>query len=260
MYAHSKMAFAASAILMLASCTVKEDRSPCPCLLQLEVDGCRKYGETLGLRVWNISELLAENIDIEAFTDCVERDIPKGDVTVGAFIGIDDSALEGRKAMIPTGSQSDSLYAYREEMAAYEEYVRSRVVLHKQFATLTLHFKDNSGLSADDLGLLIEGNTGGLSLEDLSPVEGEFSFSPKIKDGKATARLPRQKDDSLKMTLLRSGEYVDSYDLGRMISTTGYDWGAPDLKDIDLEIDLGQAVISISLDGWDEGICYSFKI
>ena len=254
------MAIAATILLFLASCTVKEDRSPCPCLLQLDVDGCRKFGETLGLRVWNISELLSENIDIEKVTDFVERDIPKGDVVVGAFTGLSSSTLEGRSVVIPKGCQSDSLYAYREDLAAYDEYVRSKVVLHKQFATLHLFFKDESGLLSGELETELSSDTGGLSLEDLSPIEGEFCIRPEIVEREAQLRLPRQRNERLEMTLFIDGETVESYDLGRMISTTGYDWNEPDLKDIEMVIDLAEAVISLRISGWDEGICYSFKI
>ena len=143
------------------------------------------------------------------------------------------------------------LYAYASDVAADGETAECRVDFRKNYVKVNLCFSGSeTGLCPYDL--LVRSNVAGLEMRTLAPVIGKFACVPEISGGKGYQFIiPRQIDETLSIDLMRGIEIYDTIILGRIIASTGYDWTAEDLADIDLVIDLSKGEISITVSGWD---------
>ena len=54
------------------------------------------------------------------------------------------------------------------------------------------------------------------------------------------------------------GGVIKRFALGTYIASIGYDWTAPDLRDIDIELDFAMTRISLVVSGWDNE--YEFDV
>ena len=229
-------------LLLVPSCSVKENRAVCPCGLTLELAGLPVRPVVLGVAGEGYS-----------WTEVVHADtvlvlpVPKGEVTVSAVGG---ALVEGDGSVrIPEGEEAPPLYLFHADVSTDAEQVVLPVLLHKQFCTLELTFKGPLGY-APPFEAAVEGFYGGWA-PDGSPAPGPFSrrLLPG-SDGRAVLRLPRQGDDSLLMHIVFSDQVVRTFALGSYIAAAGYDWTAPDLEDLSLQVDISLTSVTISSDLW----------
>jgi len=221
---------------------VKENRDACPCILALDFSG---------LPVTPVA------VDVEgegySFTETLHQDtvlvlpVPRGGVAVSAVGG----ALSGSDGSIriPEGEEAQPLYLFHLEMQAVGDRVTVPVHLRKQFCRLELRFTGPPGYGPP-FEVEVEGSVGGW-LSDGNPLPG--SFFHRIlpgSDGRAVPPLPRQSDDSLRMHIVFSDQVVRTFSLGSYIADAGYDWSAPDLGDLVLQVDISLTSITLSTDLW----------
>ena len=229
-------------LLLVPSCSVKENRAVCPCGLTLELAGLPVRPVVLSVAGEGYS-----------WTEVVHADtvlvlpVPKGEVTVSAVGG---ALAEGDGSVrFPEGEEAPPLYLFHADVSTDAEQVVLPVLLHKQFCTLELTFKGPPGY-APPFEAVVEGFYGGWA-PDGSPAPGPFSrrLLPG-SDGRAVLRLPRQGDDSLLMRIVFSDQVVRTFALGSYIAAAGYDWTAPDLEDLTLTVDISLTSVTISSDLW----------
>ena len=229
-------------LLLLSSCSIKENRAECPCALTLELTGLPVRPVVLGVA--------GEGY---AFTEVIHADtvlsvpVPKGDLAVSAVGG---ALAEGDGSIrIPEGEEAPPLYLFYADVSSAAEQVILPVTLHKQYCTLELIFSGPSGYRPP-FQVAVEGYYGGW-LPDGAPLTGSFSHRllPGT-DGRAVLRLPRQGDDSLLMHIVFSDQVVRTFALGSYIAASGYDWSAPDLEDLTLHVDISVTSVTISTDLW----------
>jgi hypothetical protein len=79
--------------------------------------------------------------------------------------------------------------------------------------------------------------------------EGENVFS---------VTLPRQLDDSLIMEADMGDEVLKEFPLGYYIAESGYDWNAPDLEDLTIDLEFAVTHISMVIQGWENE--YKFDV
>ena len=234
--------------LLLASCSVKEDRSACPCALTLDLSG---------LPVQPV--VLVVTGEGYAHTEVVHADtvltlpVPKGDLAVSAVGG---ALADGDGSVrIPVGEEAPPLYLFYADVPAQAEQVTVPVVLRKQFCTLELAFSGPPGYGPP-FEVEVEGSVDGW-LRDGSPAPGLVSrrLLPG-DDGRAVLRLPRQGDDSLLMHIVFSDRIVRTFALGSYIAASGYDWTAPNLGNLTLHVDISVTSVTLSTDCWSrtEGV------
>ena len=227
-------------LLLVPSCSVKENRAVCPCGLTLELTD-------LPVR----PVVVDVTGDGYSLTEVVHADtvlvlpVPKGEMTVSAVGG---ALAEGDGSVrIPVGEEAPSLYLFHASVSTDVEQVVLPVVLHKQFCTLELSFKGPPGYGPP-FEVAVEGFYGGWR-PDGSPAPGPFSrrLLPG-SDGRAVLRLPRQGDDSLLMHIVFSDQMVRTFALGSYFAAAGYDWTALDLADLTLTVDISLTSVTISTD------------
>ena len=228
-------------LVALVSCSVKEDRGDCPCYLTVDAERTVSVDGWFGTRsLFNVNG------------GFVDRQVPRGIVDIVASHG---------RFSIPEGQQMDSLFARRIPVDTDGESAYARVTLCKNFATIELDFKDEDE-GRTDYDLLATGTISGVDARSLNPEEGSFSFVPEPNtDGRGYAfRVPRQKDETLKLLLSKDGNIVETIDLGYLVAKTGFDWKAESLGDIAILCDLPAHTFTITVKDWDGPVIFNITI
>ena len=274
-------------ILLLSSCSVKEDRSGCPCWMTVDLskvaesrwksperqssteyqmvtkslESRQHIAESVVLRLRGNSDedevdyafKMTETVNTEV--GALEYEVPRGSVGV-SVIGMPDrvghdgiAGYDGNEIRIPVGEQMDSLYGFFRMFYTRCESVLCDVELHKEFCTVSFTLGDDGYISPYDLE--VWGNVAGVSPWDLMPLEGDFRFAPSQEDGVYRVRVPRQMDNSLELVMLEDSEIVDRLPLGEYITRSGYDWATEYLADVHIALDMEKQQVMITVSGWD---------
>lgn len=231
-----------AAMLAFGSCSVKEDRSDCPCRLTVEA------GKGTVLSAWYGGQKILDNHS----GGIVDRMVPRGIVEI--------VASEGRFCA-EVGQQVDSLFAEHALVDTDGETAGHSVNLQKSFATIGLDFKDKEEGRIDYV-LLVTGTVSGVDCRTLEPVDGLFRCSPEVlEDGRGYRfRVPRQRDDSLTLVLSEKGETVDTIPLGVLIRKTGFDWTQGSLGDVAVVADLPASTFEVTVMAWDGPVTMTVMI
>lgn len=238
------------------ACSVKEDRGPCPCYLQVSFTDPDASGE-VEILGWDDDRLFRDRVRIEDARPCWTKPVRKGSLFLSACTGMDGSFPEGRQMRIPPGSQADSLYAWFEEVDATGDLAYAKVSFRKQFATVFLDIRKPAE-TVRSCQFLVDGNSCGFDLLDFTPVEGVFRFAPIPHDGEeiVTFRIPRQGDTALSVTIRPEGAAPARFPLGEYIDRLGYNWKTEELQDIYVAVDLARAEVDIRVADWEDGTVF----
>lgn len=259
------LACALCAVVIL-SCTVKEDRMECPCFLTIDMGGVEAAGLMgTGLDSIAVSVRAGEGYYVrKAFhlrDNVLEYNVavPKSRVDVLAVCGAGQFTSDSDGIHIPDGSECPVLYLGSESFVADAGEMRRSVMLYRSCCLLTVSMKTSFGARPRPYRISLEGNVSGYMM-DGSPEEGSFhSFSSDSSDGLCHLRIPRQKDSSLllEVDFLDTGE-VRIFPVGEYIIESGYDWNAPHLEDIDVEMDFSRSSLTVAISKWKKTL--SFEI
>lgn len=250
----------AAALLGAASCSIKEDRTPCPCWLSIDFSRCSQ--KTVTVSAWADSELFNDRIAVQDYPDAesYEKTVPKGYVSTSVISGEREMKRSGAHLTVPLGHDADSIYAHAANVECLGEFAKDTAVLHKQFARVFMNVEVPQG-HAYPYTFSAVSDVCGMDMRDLSPVEGEFKVDLQLdKDNICMFCLPRQKENggSLRLLIQDRGEIIETIPLAQWIEKMGYSWIRKDLEDIYIGVDYAKAEVSISVNGWDDG--YSFKV
>ena len=247
-------------LLGTQGCSVKEDRRPCPCYINLAFpDRAEDDTKPVGVLGWSGGELIRETIIPSEHQPYWVKTVRKGMVTLSAWEGADNARVTGQYVLIPPGFQCDSLYSWHQDVDATGESVYADARLIKQFCRVTVDLKRNEQVMRD-FSFLAEGNTCGYDLLSFDAMPGIYRYEPKHVEGESTVSflIPRQLDESLALSVWFEGDFIATYPLGMYIARMGYDWKAEELGDITVVIDLILGYINIEVAGWEEGAVYQF--
>lgn len=185
----------------------------------------------------------------ESYTKKVE----KGYMHVSAYAGSQAMTLQGDCLVIPEGKPCDRIWAFAGELIdATGESADEHIRLHKQFADLHIRMEELPLLS-EDVDILVEGGTDGISILSLAPHQGRFSCVAPLEDEQGwVVPVPRQRDSSLELGLYFGGVLRKTVPVGELIENSGYSWEKEDLEDIFISVSLfSGASVSIGVNGWE---------
>lgn len=246
-----------AAILLANSCSIKEDRSQCPCRLEVLMKDCKPMVKELTLSAWNAGQVFVKAVPVNEGTDSLYYMVPRGTVVLTAVSGVRIEELSEGSMILPKGSSCDSLWTYTAEVDCRGETALAEVSLRQQFATVHLSV-ERKGTDGDyPYQLVLKSGVNGLSFPYCEPNEGLWSRPLVVgDDGIYLFRVPRQKDGSLSLDLFLDGEKVESYPVGEHIVRAGYDWTKDRLEDIYIGMDWGQTEAHIHIEAWEDGGAY----
>jgi hypothetical protein len=185
--------------------------------------------------------------------------VPKSEVYVLVASGAAYTCFDRDGIHIPEGSECPVLYTYAESFVADAGDLRRTVSLNRNYCVLSVSLKTSPGVRPRPFRITLEGDVAGY-LMDGSPEEGVFhSPSPSSSGGLCHLRIPRHVDPSLWMEIdfLDTGD-VRTFPVGEYIVESGYDWSAPDLEDISVEIDFSRSSMTFTTSKWKKTL--SFEI
>ena len=231
-----------SMTILLASCSVKEDRSDAACWMTVTADN------STSLSAWYGSQRILDNH--QGGLD--EHMVPRGIVDLVASDG-DFTA--------PEGQQMNELYAQLIKLDTDGEFAYAGIELKKQFATVYLAFKDTEN-GRVDLQLNVRGTVCGADERTLQPKTGSFSCIPEESPKMGYQfRVPRQKDESLIVErFTEDGEELTPIPLGTLIKKAGFDWTKESLRDISIIADIPESSFLITITEWDGPVTFEITI
>ena len=245
----------ALAILAVLSCSIKEDRTGCPCRLTVVlVEAGGPDGEDL---VLGISGLPDERLSGAVIPERVERTVEKGVHRVTAFSGDEGMTLQAGVLSVPYGSVCGPLMARAESIECLLEEAEDTVRLRKQYLALTFR------ADASCAGITVRSSWNGLSVHDLSPVPGAYrAKAAGTAPGEFKVLLPRQGDASMVADILGGdGAVIQTLPVGAMLEKAGYDFSAPNLDDAIICLDpVSPGGFSVIVEEWENSPGKEFNI
>lgn len=246
----SDMLAFAFGMAVCAGCTVKEDRSVCPSMLILDFSEVRADiagSVSLGVTASD-GFFFTDTVPSASYTEDYCLNVPRGTVTVSAWAGAEDYDPRGG-LRIPEGEDCPPIYLHYSSLTVEDEMERELIMIRKNHCRLTINM---SGDDMDVRSLVISGNVDGYG-PDGSVSKGLFRYEvvPEFA-GSAAAVLPRQYDNSLMLEIDDGTGIAKIFPIGEYIAESGYDWTAPDLEDITVDLDFAVTHISLTVRGWDE--------
>ena len=229
---------------LLSSCSVKEDRSVCPCRLEIGIAAFLKYGPNPSAMIYFDDFPLVPHREGEFFI----ADVEKGDYNICVRTGNDEEV--GRIHMIPPETEPDSLYSFRASVLCDGESKRVNALPHKQFCTVSIKV---NGIEGSNITYKIKGSYNGLDILSVEPLYGHFEFPvfPSAEDGSLRFRLSRQGEDGNLSILSVKGDDAWNLPLGQWMKDAGYDWKAEDLEDFEADIDYSGARVTLRVCDWE---------
>ncbi len=243
-------------MIVFAGCSVKENRDMCPCWLVLdfsEVDTTViKYADLV--MTADDGFVFTENLVPEEFSRDVAMSVPRTELNLEVWNGTEDMLTENG-LRIPYGDDCPPVYFHTSIVDTRCESVRETVMMRKNHCRMTVNLNFTGG---DTREVDILGNVDGF-LSDGTPSRGEFSYRLHGRDdGEYCVVLPRQLDNSMSMEINDDTGVVKRFALGEYVAESGYDWSAPDLEDVTIDIDIAFTGVTLVIQGWEK--TYSFDV
>lgn len=249
---------AAIALAGLVSCSIKEDRTPCPCYLDVAFEDREHIKDPVTLIGWTDERKFDVRVNTADYPDTYTQKVEKSMIAFGAAEGMASCIQDGHFITVPLGSECDSLYAFRETVDCTGEMAYTTVRFHKQFATVFLNIGRQAS-QMKDYSFAVRGNGCGFDMLTYGAVQGDFRCIPATSGNMVQFRLPRQADGSLAVTVTyRDGESLE-FPLGRYIERIGYNWSAEDLQDIFITLDIINGRISVGVADWENAEDFDLK-
>lgn len=261
---------AAAALAVLAvSCSIKEDREPCPCYLDVD------YTEVLTTKPLDRTP---GNVDVAVFvpeetcqttfrlSECPDLNENVVDRCMARVIGVVHNQLlrdflqDGPLVTYKAGNQIDSVFVHTSVVDCMGEDAYCLLQPHKQFHTL--FFTDEFGGSAlREYNMVIRGSTCGFNAENFEAIEGEYLYTVQEydRDGGISVRVPRQINDDLRLEFWTKDDYrrVFVAPIGQYMKATGYDKEAIDLVDFDIRINFRAAQVYVRVADWEDELIFA---
>ena len=278
-------------ILLLSSCSVKEDRSGCPCWMTVDLSKVaesrwkspevqsgidyhsvtkslksrQQVAESVVLRLRGNSDEDAVEYEyqmteaVRADAGTLEYEVPRGSVGVSAVaVGNEIPGQAGHDVIAGYDGDEIRIPVGEQMDSLYGFFKMYHTRCESVLCDVDLHkeFCTVSFTLGDEgysspYDIEVWGNVAGVSAWDLMPVKGDFRYAPVQKNGVYQVRVPRQEDNSLEMVMLDDDDIVDSLPLGEYIARSRYDWTAEDLADVNVALDLEMQQVMITVSGWD---------
>lgn len=233
-------------VLAFSGCSVKVDRSECPCLLYLTVAG----GEdaTLTLTLTSNNPVSVQTLTLHRQGEEAKAALEIQQNKEYSLLISSGNQLE-EDGIIPLGSQMSELYLSYETLNCTGDVYELKSTLHKQFSRLYVNLSGIQGR------MCVKSNVCGWIYQKNEAVNGRFEcFPPEITRGFYKVLLPRQTDSSL---ILEFYDEVSSipyfvFPLGKKLEQLGVDWQKEDLEDIWIELEYYDNGINVNVETWQQ--------
>ena len=268
-------AFVLCQVLLLAvSCSVKESRLGCPCILNMDYSKIRSDERRTSAQ--NPDSLLV--IVQGAYNSFIRMsewpvyhtiNVPRSRLHLACYLGMTEDRLEnGRtRLMIPLGEDSDRLFSFHRILQLYEDSEEEYVTptLSNEFTKVIISMDPESHNTASGKELLrVTGSTCGLDINTGYAIEGPFRYDMDVYDSHSYCfNMPRQKNRDIRIDAISalSGDALYGIDLAGELERAGYDWNAESLPLlVVVEINAQNLPVGVRIIDWDEAIYFNYYL
>lgn len=244
------------------ACSVKEDRSACPCYASVLVEDFLRAGFSDALLSFSSDRLVhRESIRLAEFEDdAYVASLERRTNRVSLIAGMARMRIRGDSLLVPYGHQSDPIWLYSEKFFCDGDSYTVTARPHKQFCRLEILLK---GLSAEErtaCTFRVKAGFCGLDLYSRRALEGEFCAEAiRGLDGAFSLLLPRQGDGGILLEASCGQPEAGAplvVDVAAALRAAGYDWSLEDLRDVSLTVDYAKAEISLRILDWNADDIY----
>lgn len=244
----------------LTACSVKENRSECPCFLIVDFSETEvtemKYAEVNAAGQEGF--LYEAEIPASQYGERHVIAVPRTGVFLNVSYGSESSFSPEKGFVIAPGRNFPPLYLYSSYLDTNAETVKAKVKMHKEHCRINIRMKAASG--SYPFSILVKGDVCGVGIDGL-PVPGPFSYAPTMDgDGSCSVIVPRQTSSSLTLEIVGENDVLRVFSIGEYIIESGYDWTAENLEDVDVVIDYAKTEISFSVNGWEKTVHFDVEI
>ena len=238
-------------LLLTSACSVREDRSDCPCQLELDLQAFSGFADRVTVSVWEGTAASQETVRTDSI---YMRALPKGVFDASVWTGADAGRIDGTRLVLPPDGRPDSLRLFRTRLDCRREVCRERVEPFRQFARIRLEIETEPG-TAFPYRLRVESDYCGLDLRDLRPIPGGHTFAlPQLGASHYVFDLLRHDPDTgVRIGIWDGATRLSSLPLAEWLQAVGYNWESPDLAPVRLALDYGRSIVRIHMEGWQEG-------
>ncbi|MBQ0024711.1 MAG: hypothetical protein KBT00_03170 [Bacteroidales bacterium] len=255
------------------SCTVKESRLGCPCILNLDYSNIRQdervttggYPDSLLVTVQGLYNAFVHTVDYPQYH---QISIPRRRSHLNCYFGITASRLCGDRTRleIPLGEDSDRFFSYHQtlELDEFTEELYITPVLRNECTTVILAFDEESwDTSSSETKMTVYGTSCGLDLNTGYAIEGPFIHDMGIYDGHSYCfNMPRQAKRDIRIDAIEGeGDVLFSVDLAGELDRAGYNWSAESLPPaVFVNINAQHIVVDIKIIDWDEAVYFNYYL
>ena len=241
------------------SCSVKEDRSMCPCRLVLDLDDVDtsvvKYAELVVGASGGF--YFRDTLRIDDFERGYVLNVPRGEVGVGVYCGAGGCVNEDGGIGIGYGEECPPVYMHSSVFEAEGETFVEEVLMRKNHCIMTIQVEAEKDVP---FRLEAKGGIDGYELGGI-PSVGRFMYAMYVNDsGECQLTLPRQMDNSLILEVNDGTDVLKKFAIGEYVAASGYDWSADDLKDIVVTLDYSLTRLKIAVEGWRKEYLFNVVI
>ena len=254
-----RLVYIALTLALAVSCSIKEDRTDCPCRLVLDFSQIdTAFVKSLDILATCGGEIVfRDSVSARDFEEEFIRDVPHGDVRLNVWCIGEKRIDDEHGVVIPYGCECPVLYMKSFVADTRGELCREIVHVHKNFCRLTVLVE---GTDDPLYSLTFKGNVDGYNLDGL-PSTGDFAcVAYPGNGGDLQAGLPRQVDASLLLEVDDGTSILKTFALGEYIINGGYDWTAVELEDLTITLDYQVTYIRITVSGWDKEYFYNIVL
>ena len=253
------------------ACTIKEDREPCPCYLDVDyatVIQDKVFGKKEGVvdvAVFNPEESCLTTFNVPECPQLHENVVERGFSQVIGVVHnrpLVNFLEKGHILKWAAGNEIDSVYVHASEVDCRGEEAYCLLQPHKQFHTIFLT-DEFEGMALREYNLVVRGSTCGFdaAAENFEAIEGEYLYTVQEydRDGGISVRVPRQINNDLRLEMWTKDDYrrVFIAPIGQYMNATGYDKQALDLVDFDIKINFRDALIYVRVADWDDELVFT---
>lgn len=268
-------AFVLCQVLLLAvSCSIKESRLGCPCILNMDYAKIR--ADERRVNAQNPDSLLV--IVQGAYNSFVRMsewpvyhsiNVPRNRLHLACYLGTSEERLEnGRtRLMIPLGEDCDRLFSYHRILQLYEDSEEEFVTptLSNEYTKVIISLDEEThDTGSGEEKMRVVGSTCGLDLNTGYAMEGPFQYEMDIYDSHSYCfNMPRQKNRDIRIDAISSqnGDVLYSIDLAGELDRAGYDWNAESLPLlVVVQVNAQHIPVGVRIIDWDEAVYFNYYL
>ena len=258
----------------LASCTIFEERSGCPCYLTVDFSKVDK-----GIREWQLwlfdddgGLMYKDTVYRRSYSSPYVVQVPRNRQVQcfmwgnarGATI-LEEAYSSSTLLLKKEGLPADSLFFYADTIDTWKEDGLMSVSPRKEFATIDIYiygwaeidFVAEMELLCDSRGFYVGGDFYPDKISVQMPVTGIDDYYTHF-----SGRMLRQHDtENIKLSLILKQKEIDGkigkelvnqeIPIGMFLEANGYDMQNPILQDIRMELDYSYSNITVRTDDWE---------